>query len=463
MTKDMTTGSPMKLILGFSIPMLMGLLFQQMYNLVDTMIVGKLLGVQALAAVGATGSLNFLIIGFCLGVCSGFAIPVAQKFGAQDYRGLRKYVANGVWLSLLFSAVMTVLTVVFCKPILKIMQTPDDIFQGSYEYIVIIFIGIPVTYLYNMCSSIIRAVGDSKTPVYFLAMASVMNIVLDIVLILNFQMGVAGAALATVISQGVSGVLCLILIMKKFDILKVRKEEWKWDGQYAASLCNMGVPMGLQFSITAIGSVILQSAVNTLGSASVAAMTAANKIGMFLTCPFDALGSTMATYAGQNVGAGKVERIGKGIRGGILIGWGYSILALICTYCFSGQMSMLFVDSAQTEIIANIKMCLVANALFYVMLTLVNTVRYLIQGMGFGKFSLFSGVFEMIARGVAGFVLVPKYGFVAACFASPLAWVLADCFLVPAYFYAMKKMREMLKKRAEEPALPRRELERVAL
>lgn len=453
MTKDMTTGSPMKLILGFSIPMLMGLLFQQLYNLVDTMIVGKLLGVQALAAVGATGSLNFLIIGFCLGVCSGFAIPVAQKFGAEDYVGLRKYVANGVWLSIIFSIVMTVLTVVFCNPILRIMQTPDDIFQGSYEYIVIIFIGIPVIYLYNMCSSVIRAVGDSKTPVYFLAIASVLNIGLDIVLILNFKMGVAGAALATVISQGVSGVLCLIFIMKKFDILKVRGEEWKWDGRYAASLCNMGVPMGLQFSITAIGSVILQSAVNTLGSSSVAAMTAGSKIGLFLTCPLDALGSTMATYAGQNIGAGRLERIGAGIKSGVMLGWMYSILAFLCTYCFSGQMSMLFVDRTQTEIISNIRMFLVCNSLFYVMLTLVNTVRYLIQGMGFSKFALFSGMFEMIARGLAGFLLVPRFGFAAACFASPLAWILADCFLVPAYFYCVRKTQGILKKKVAKPAL----------
>lgn len=446
MTKDMTTGSPMKLILGFSIPMLMGLLFQQLYNLVDTMIVGKLLGVQALAAVGATSSLNFLIIGFCLGVCSGFAIPVAQKFGAGDYVGLRKYVANGVWLSILFSVVMTALTVIFCKPILKIMQTPDDIFQGAYEYIVIIFIGIPVTYLYNMCSSLIRAVGDSKTPVYFLAIASILNIVLDVVLIVNFNMGVAGAAVATVISQGVSGVFCLLFIIKKFDILKPRKEERAWNGQYAAALCNMGVPMGLQFSITAIGSVILQSAVNTLGSSSVAAMTAGSKIGMLFTCPFDALGSTMATYAGQNTGAGRMDRIGEGIKAGIFMGSVYSIIALILTYLFSNQIALLFVDQAETAIMSDIRMFLIGNGLFYIPLTLVNTIRYLIQGMGFSKFALLAGVFEMIARAVAGFMLVPKFGFIAACLASPLAWIMADIFLVPAYFYAVKKMSKTFKK-----------------
>lgn len=440
MVKDMTTGSPMKLILGFSVPMLMGLLFQQLYNLVDTMIVGKLLGVQALAAVGATSSLNFLIIGFCLGVCSGFSIPVAQKFGAGDYVGLRKYVANGIWLSVIFSVIMTAGTVIFCKPILQIMQTPDDIFQGAYEYIVIIFIGIPVTYLYNMCSSLIRAVGDSKTPVYFLAIASVLNIVLDIVLIMNFNMGVAGAAVATVISQGVSGLLCLLFIIKKFDILKPRKEERGWNGKYAAALCNMGVPMGLQFSITAIGSVILQSAVNTLGSSSVAAMTAGSKIGMLFTCPFDALGSTMATYAGQNTGAGKMDRIGSGIKSGIFMGSVYSIIALILTYFFSNQIALLFVDQAETAIMADIRMFLIGNGLFYIPLTLVNTIRYLIQGMGFSKFALLAGVFEMVARGVAGFVLVPKFGFIAACLASPLAWIMADLFLVPAYFYCVKKM-----------------------
>lgn len=410
------------------------------------MIVGKLLGVQALAAVGATGSLNFLIIGFCLGVCSGFSIPVAQKFGAGDHVGLRKYVANGVWLSILFSAVMTVLTVIFCKPILRIMQTPDDIFQGAYEYIVIIFIGIPVTYLYNMCSGLIRAVGDSKTPVYFLAIASILNIVLDVVLIVNFKMGVAGAAVATVISQGVSGVLCLLFIIKKFDILKPRKEERAWNGQYAAALCNMGVPMGLQFSITAIGSVILQSAVNTLGSSSVAAMTAGSKIGMLFTCPFDALGSTMATYAGQNTGAGRMDRIGEGIKAGIFMGSVYSIIALILTYLFSNQIALLFVDQAETAIMSDIRMFLIGNGLFYIPLTLVNTIRYLIQGMGFSKFALLAGVFEMVARAVAGFMLVPKFGFIAACLASPLAWIMADLFLVPAYFYAVKKMSKTFKR-----------------
>lgn len=219
MTKDMTNGSPMKLILGFSIPLLFGYLFQQFYNLVDTLIVGRFLGVDALAAVGSTGSLNFLIIGFCMGVCNGFAIPLAHKFGAGDYRGLRAFMVNAIYLSAIFAVVMTAVTVVFCRPILELMRTPDNIIDGAYLYIVIIFAGIPATYLYNLISAILRSMGDSKTPVVFLVISSVMNIALDLVFIINLHLGVAGASLATVISQAVSGIGCLIYSWKKFEIL----------------------------------------------------------------------------------------------------------------------------------------------------------------------------------------------------------------------------------------------------
>lgn len=302
-TKDMTNGSPMKLILQFCIPLFFGMLFQQFYNMMDTVIVGKFLGVNALAAVGATGSINFMIIGFCMGVCNGFAIPVAQQFGAGDYHALRKYVANSVWLAIAFAGAMTAVVCLLCRQILLWMNTPKDIIAGAYSYIFVIFLGIPVIYLYNLLSGIIRSLGDSKSPLIFLVFSSVLNIALDMILILVFHMGVAGAAWATVISQGVSGVACLIYMMKRFDILKITREEWRLDGKYVLVLCNMGIPMGLQYSITAIGSVILQTAVNTLGSAAVASTAAATKISMFFCCPFDAMGSTMATYAGQNVGA----------------------------------------------------------------------------------------------------------------------------------------------------------------
>lgn len=247
----------MKLILGFSIPLFLGFLFQQFYSLVDILIVGRYLGIAPLAAVGSTSSVNFLVIGFCMGVCSGFSIPVSHKFGAGDYTGMRKYAANCIWLSIAFASFLTVATVVFCRQILELMKTPENIIDNAYDYIVIIFLGIPVTFLYNILSGIIRALGDSKTPVIFLVISSVLNVGLDLFFIISLKMGVSGAAWATVISQGISGTLCLFYIIKKFEILRISGQEWRPEGHMMAMLCNMGVPMGLQYSITAVGSVIL--------------------------------------------------------------------------------------------------------------------------------------------------------------------------------------------------------------
>lgn len=440
----MTSGSPMKLILGFSVPLLFGFLFQQFYNLVDTLIVGRFLGVDALAAVGATGSLNFLIIGFCMGVCNGFAIPLAHKFGAGDYRGMRAFMMNAVYLAVIFAVVMTVLTVVFCRPILELMRTPDNIIDSAYAYIVIIFAGIPATYLYNLISGVIRSMGDSRTPVVFLTLASVLNIALDLILIIVFDMGVAGAALATVISQVVSGIGCLVYSLKKFEILRTDEDERRVNTSYMATLCGMGVPMGLQYSITAIGSVILQSAVNTLGSNAVASMTAGSKIGMFFCCPFDALGSTMATYGGQNVGAKKMERIREGLKSCSLLGIVYSVFAFVVLFFAGESLALFFVENAEAEVISNVHLFLIINSAFYIPLAFVNIVRFLIQGMGYSKFAILAGVFEMVARALVGFVFVPVFGFPAACFASPVAWIFADCFLFPAYFHVFKKTKRML-------------------
>ncbi len=455
-TKDMTTGSPMKLILQFGIPLFFGMLFQQFYNMMDTVIVGKFLGVNALAAVGATGSINFMVIGFCMGVCNGFAIPVAQQFGAGDYRALRKYVANSVWLSIGFAGAMTVAVCALCRQILTWMNTPADIMGGAYNYIFVIFLGIPVIYLYNLLSGIIRSLGDSKSPLVFLVCSSVLNIVLDLTLILVFHMGVAGAAWATVISQGISGVACLVYMVKRFEILKISREEWRLDGKYAAVLCNMGIPMGLQYSITAIGSVILQTAVNTLGSAAVASTAAAAKIGMFFCCPFDAMGSTMATYAGQNVGAGKLGRVSQGIKSTSILGLVYSVLAFGALALFGPTIALLFVDSSETAILQNVSWFLNINSAFFFPLALVNIIRFTIQGLGFSKFAVLAGVCEMGARSIVGMGFVPVFGYVAACFASPVAWICADIFLVPAYFYVMKKLRHMLKDKEHQESLKKK-------
>lgn len=439
--KDLTSGKPFKLILGFAVPMLLGFIFQQFYSMVDTIIVGKYLGVKALAAIGSTGSINFMIIGFCIGMCSGFAIPVAQKFGEGDYRGLRRFVVNAAWLSLIFSIVMAVIVCLLCRQILLWMQTPEDIIDQAYSYIFIIFAGIPATYLYNMTAGIIRSLGDSRTPVYFLLLSSIINIFLDLFTILVMKMGLEGAAYATVASQAISGALCLLYMKRHFEILKIREDERKIDGRIVKTLYGMGLPMGLQYSITAIGSVILQASVNTLGSMAVAAVAAGSKVNLFFCCPFDALGGTMATYAGQNVGAGKLDRIKEGLKSASFIGCVYSLAAFLFLLFFGQEISLLFVDAGEVEIISQVAMFLIINSAFYIPLVFVNVVRFTIQGMGFSTFAILAGVFEMVARGWVGLVMVPMFGYTAACFGSPLAWILADIFLIPAFCYCLKSMK----------------------
>ena len=466
MTKNLTTGNPMKLILCFTLPTLFGMLFQQMYNMVDTMIVGKLLGAQALAAVGATGSISFLVIGFCTGVCGGFAIPVAQQMGAGNHSLMRKYVANAAYLSALLATVMTVATGLLCGRILTAMRTPDDIYRDSYRYIFIIFMGIPVTYLYNLLAGVIRSLGDSRTPVYFLALSSILNIVLDFALILYGNLGVAGAAIATVVSQGVSGLACLAYMAARFPILRPSREERRPDAAINRELLGMGVPMGLQYSITAIGSIILQSAVNGLGSLYVAAIAAGAKLFQVLSCPFDAMGTAMATYCGQNAGAGKLNRLGKGVRGCVLLGFGYAVMALGAMLLFAPSCAMWFIDPQEEEI--SLLQALVVRytltcAAFCFPLALVNIVRFSIQGMGFSMFAILAGVLEMIARSVVGSVFVPAFGFGAACFASPAAWICADLFLIPACVLCIGRLRRRQMRSKKDPRYRRRHLRGVRL
>lgn len=434
----------MRLILGFAVPLLFGLLFQQLYSMVDTIIVGHYLGVEALASVGATGSVNFLIIGFCMGVCNGFAIPIAQEFGAGHEDDLRRFVGNCVRLSVAFAIVMTITVVLLCRPILQFMRTPENIIDGSYSYIIIIFAGIPVTYLYNMTAAIIRSLGDSKTPVIFLILSAVLNIFLDLLCIIVLHMGVSGAAVATVVSQAVAGMCCLIYMKKKYAILKLEANDWRWNRDYALKLCNMGVPMGLQYSITAIGSVVLQSAVNGIGSDAVAVVTAGSKMSMLMACPFDAMGSTMATYGGQNMGAGNLERVGKGLKSCVILGLIYSFIAIGVIFGAGRQLLLLFLDAGEGAILEDAYYYICRNVLFYFPLALVNIVRFLIQGMGFSRLAVFAGAFEMLARGLAGFVLVPLFGFQAVCFANPLAWIFADLFLIPAFFFVKKKAERIM-------------------
>ena len=448
MTKDLTCGHPLKIIINFALPVFFGYLFQQFYNIVDSVIVGQFLGVDALAAVGATGSLHFMIIGFCMGLCSGFAIPVAQRFGASDYTSMRQFIFNSWFLVLIFSLIITSFTVIFCRSMLVALKTPDNIIDMSYSYFVIILAGIPVIFFYNILSGIIRSVGDSKTPLYFLLISAVLNILLDLLFIAVFKLGIPGAAYATVISTLVSGLLCFFYMRAKFEILRLQKEDTVLSSRKMLSLMGIGVPMGLQYSITAIGSVILQSAVNVLGSVYVASMVAAQKISIFFSTPFDALGTTMATYGGQNVGAQKIERLNPGLFWGCMVGFAWSLIALLILYFFTDNMAILFIsknESAETTafVLKHVFYFLMANGITYWLLVLVNCVRFMIQGMGFSRLAIFAGVFELIGRGLIGIVFVPLLGFPGACLASPLAWVLADAFLLPAYFSCRRKLIKM--------------------
>jgi Na+-driven multidrug efflux pump len=321
------------------------------------------------------------------------------------------------------------------------MQTPADIFHHSYNYIFVIFCGIPTVFLFNLLAGIMRALGDSKTPLNILIVSSVLHIVLDVGFVVGLGMGSEGVAYATVISQFVSGLLCWISLVRKFPILKMAKEDWKWRQALAATLCAMGIPMGLQYSVTAIGGVILQSAVNTLGSDAVAAVSAAVKVIVLFACPFDTLGNAMATYGGQNVGAGRLERLDMGLVACAKISVVYSILAMALLWIFGRELAALFIDKAETAILDGSALYLRVCSSFYITLAAVNVYRFLIQGMGFGLLSIFAGVAELFARAFAGIVLVPLFGFAGACFAGPLAWIFADAFLIPAYYHCKKKLK----------------------
>lgn len=442
MTKDMTSGSPARLILRFTIPLIFGNLFQQFYSMVDTIIVGRFLGKESLAAVGSTGSINFLIIGFCLGLCSGFAIPVSQQFGAKNFAEMKKYIGNTIWLTIWSSVLFTVATVLLCRPMLEWMNTPSDIIEEAYWYIVVIFAGIPAIFLYNVQAALLRALGDSRTPVVFLVIASFLNIALDLLLIVVIPMGVVGAAVATVLSQLLSGVACFVFIVKKFPALHISRQDLHIDTGYLTRLCSIGIPMGLQFSITAIGSIILQTSVNALGSGIVAAVTAAGRLYSLFACAFDALGVAMSTYGGQNIGARKVERLSPGLRAAMIIGSIYSVFSLLVIWLLGKPLLTLFVEATEVEIINNAYLFMMINVAFFIPLAGVNIFRLMIQGMGYSKMAVFAGVSEMIARGVVGAWLVPALGYIAACFASPIAWIMADLFLIPAYYAIVHHLKK---------------------
>lgn len=448
MTRDLTQGSPMKLLIGFSLPLLGGFLFQQLYSFVDTAIVGRFLGYDALAAVGSTGALNFLINGFCMGLCGGFAIPIAQAKGAQNATELRRFIMHSVYLCAVFAIGLALITGFGTPLMLKLMNTQPELLGMAVAYIQPVFFAIPATVLYNMTAGVMRSLGDSRTPMLAIVIAALMNIVLDLIFIIVFRMGVFGAALATIISQLASGVFCLIVLMRNFPEVKMQPDDKRIRKPFVRRLLSMGLPFGLQYSITAIGSVTVTIAVNGLGTIAVAAVTAAGKLSMLFNIVIDALASAMATFAGQNVGAKKLDRIKEGLKSASIVGSIYCVLALVVIIFGGKAMVSLFVDAEDPAVIAEVldkaQQFLVVNAALYIPLLFVNILRFTIQGVGFTTVAMTAGLMELIGRAFVAIVLVPFFGYDAAVWANPVAWLMADFFLFPCLFTVLKWLQNRL-------------------
>ena len=441
MTNRMTEGNPLKLILTFALPLLGGNLFQQLYNIADAAIVGQFLGSAALASVGASSSIQFLVLGFCIGISCGFAIPVAQRFGAKDLKEMRSYIYHSYLLTLFFAVFLTITCVLSCHGILHILKTPENIYENAYLYLLILFCGIPFNLLYNLLAGILRAIGDSKTPFFLLVGSTIINIGLDLLFILVFRLGCAGAAIATITSQGLSGIFCLILIIKKFPILKLSKEDRMFQNRKIITLTTMGVPMGLQYSITAIGSMVMQSANNGLGSVYVSGFTAGMRIKQFAMCPFDALATAVSTFVSQNYGAGRFDRIKQGIKQGIAIGVSYGLAIGIVLILFGRTLSMLFIPASDVSVLDASGKYLRCLGMFYWSLGILNVCRMCVQGLGFSGRTILSGTMEMIARIIVSVFFVPVFGFSAICYADQTAWLSGTLYIIPVCIYVVRKLR----------------------
>ncbi len=434
----MTSGNPVKIILSFTLPIFIGNVFQQFYNMADAVIVGKFVGTKALAAVGSTGTLMFLIFGFVVGMTAGFTVLTAQKFGAGDMHAMRRTVAGASILSLIVGVILTVSFMILMKPWLIAMNTPPDIFADAYAYIMIISGGILAQMLYNLLASILRALGNSKVPLYFLILSAFLNIVLDLLFIIVFHMGAAGAAVATVISQGVSGVLCLVYIVKKVPELRMTREDWRPPASLLKTQIRIGIPMALQYSITAIGTMMVQSSLNILGSTLVAAYTAAGKIEQVVTQAYGALGTTIATYGAQNMGAGDVPRIRQGFKACTIIGIIYSFIAAAIVMTVGKYMTYLFVSEDVETIMDSVDIYLKCVGTFFIPLALVNIYRSGIQGLGYGLLPMMAGVAELVGRGVVSVIAAGQRSYLGVCLASPVAWILAAVLLAGMYYYIVK-------------------------
>lgn len=444
MQLNMTKGKPLPVILMFTVPLIIGNVFQQLYNMVDTIIVGRYVGADALAAVGSTGTIMFLITGFSQGITAGFSVRVSQKYGARDQIAVKRNVANGILLSIISAVILTVFSASIMKPLLHIMNTPDNIYDMAYSYIIVICIGIAANIFYNLFSSYLRAIGNSQIPLFFLVFSACLNVVLDLLFVVKLQMGVAGAGWATNLSQAISAVLCALYIWFKTPDLKPESDQWKLSPQDTKPQLAAGIPMALQFAITASGTMIMQSAINLFGSEAVAAYTAAGKLQNILTQGMVAMGQTMATYGGQNYGCCNLKRIRSGVHAALFAEFIYSMIAsatmiLLLKPClhlfFSGDVDMnAMIPWATTYSY----MC----ALFFLPLCTIFIFRNIMQGCGYGFLPMMGGVAELIARLVVSMLSMKLLSYRLACFADPAAWIAAAVFTGVSYLYVMRQIEK---------------------
>ena len=442
---DMTQGSPARLILFFALPLLVGNMFQQLYNMVDSIVVGRFVGSTALAAVGTAFPVVFLLSSMFMGLGIGAMVMVSQFYGAGDAERLKATI-DTIYTALIVGIVpLSIVGILVSRPIIALLAVPADTADQCWIYMVIVLGGLIGSLGYNANSGILQGLGDSKTPLYFLILTSALNIGLDLLFVIPFKFGVFGAALATDISQVISGVLSFIYLCRKFDVLKMQKDDLAFSKKACVRLMGIGVPMGLQCSITAIGSVIMQWAVNMLGSTAVAAVTAAGKTQNLLTVPLESVGTAMATYAGQNLGASRMDRVRKGTNSAMLIILVYGLASAFILHFTDVQIMGLFLDTAkEVDIVAMGREYLFWNSVFFVPLGALIVWRYTIQGLGFSSLAMLAGVAEMIARTAVAIILVPILGYFGAELANPAAWVAACLFLYPAYRWTCRQLDNRL-------------------
>lgn len=443
MVKDMTKGSPVRLLLAFAAPLLLGNIFQQLYSVVDAMVLGRGVGVNALAAAGSTGSVHFFVLGFITGLTHGYSILVSQRFGAGDPKRLRSAVANAAYLAVISSAVVTALSLLFSRQLMALLHTPEDLFEDALLYIRIIFIGIFATVFYNVLASILRALGDSVSPLVIIVISSVVNVGLDALFVLVFPWGIAGAAWATVLAQLISGFLCLF-VLARIELMHFEKGDAKPDGSTLIELLRLGVPVGVMNSITAVGGMILQGVVNGLGSAVVAAYTVGMKICGLAEQPGNIIGLSLGTYVGQNLGAGKLDRIRVGVRRAIFLSLAVNAVVALVLVLFGRQLVVMFISGAETAVIEDAyPFICVVGAMEWV-LGLLFIYRFSLQSMGDTLIPMISGALELAARVAVVLLLSQVFhlGLYAACIAEVSAWFSAALLLCVTYYIRIRKFKK---------------------